>query len=177
MKQVGWVTNEKPLAWDQVSTDAPPPLDPGIYKARIVSAKPAPTKTQNKPALALELEIFEDGSGTALDKPRKSRDTLVFTQAAQWRIKQVCEATGVDFPVDFELESATEYASGLLKVDGFYLKMKQETFESNGELRTKHSVDRYLKPTEVADSASKSNGASETAAPTRRRRGNEIATA
>lgn len=176
MKQVGWVTNEKPQKWDEVSTDALQPLDPGVYKARFSSAKPAPTQKQQKPAVALELEIFEDGAGQAIEPLRRTRDTLVLTRAAQWRQKQLCEALGLnpdEVIPDFEPETAAELCNKVLEAtDGFYVRIKHETYEKDGDMRTKHALAAYLKPSEVASTtAASSNGVSTT----RRRRNAETA--
>lgn len=183
MKQVGWVTNEVPQDWNKVSTAAPPPLEPGLYRARFVSAKPAPTKKEQKPAIALELEIFEDGSGKALERKAKARDTMVLTIAAQWRQKQIAGALDIPYIKNFEVDTAEDYCGDLIQGsrDGFYVKMKQRSFEAqDGETVTLHEVDRYLSAKEAQSSKSTSNGASNGAseeAPKRPRRGSADATA
>lgn len=174
----GWTTNEKFGDWDKVTTTVAPP-DPGLYRARFVSAEPQATKKAGLPALKLSLELFEDGDGNALERKRRLGDTLVLTQEAAWRIKLVCQALDISMPEDNSLESAEEFCKELITAskDGVFVRVKHRTYTAkNGEEAVAADVDRYLSDIEVSEegkteSASSSNGA----APARRPRGNQAA--
>lgn len=171
----GWASNEKFGNWDDVQTRPMPP-DPGIYRARIASAEPEPTKT-GKPSITLMVELFEDGEGNELPKPRKVRDTLVLTAAAAWRVKLLCVASDLEPPEDNSFETAEQFCSDLIKAtkNGVFVKVKHETYTSReGEERVAARLDRYLTDEEARETSSedsKSNGAANgAAAPSRRPR-------
>lgn len=173
----GWTNNESFGDWSKVETTSAPPA-PGLYKARVVQAEPAQTKT-GKPSIKLTLELFEDGTGEELPRPRKVFDQLMLIPQAAWKIKLVCDALNATPPENNGYEAAEDFSKELVAAkEGCFVKIKHEDYEDrNGNARTSARVDRYLTESEVSDSATttKSNGVSEPAA--RRPRRNADATA
>lgn len=157
----GWTDNTK-FNYDGVSTDAPTPLEPGLYKARIVSAEPHPTK-EGKPMIKLSVELFEDADGNALKPFRKITDNVVLTQAALFRVKILSEALDIEALGDSSVEAAEEWCREIVKAakEGVFTKVKHEKYEKNGEEKTALRIDRYLNASKVAAeaSASAANGA------------------
>ena len=165
----GWTDNTK-FNYDGVSTDAPTPLEPGLYKARIASAEPHATK-EGKPMIKLSVELFEDADGNALKPTRKITDNVVLTQAALFRVKILSEALDIEPLGDSSVETAEEWCRDIVKAakEGVFTKVKHEQYEKNGEQKTALRIDRYLNASKVAAeaSASSSNGASAARRPRR----------
>jgi hypothetical protein len=182
MKQgtTGWVTKEK-LSYEGVNTDAPKPLDPGLYKARITNAILRPTK-KNDPMIELTCEVFEDGAGNALPFKRKIKDLMVLTQAAAFRILILAKALDIEPLSENDTESTEEWCREIVKAakEGVWVRVKHEQYTNkNGDDATTMRIGRYLNPSEVQEESvtSKSNGTSNGAseeAPTRRPRRGEV---
>jgi hypothetical protein len=180
----GWTQNEK-FNYDGVTTDAPAPLEPGLYKARITEATPQPTK-EGKPMIKLTCEVFENENGDATPK-RKLTDNMVLSQAALFRVKIIADALGIEPLADSSLESAEAFCRDIVDAAkaGVWVKVKTETYTRKGgdaenpaDQRKAARVDRYLSEDKVAEAAStsKANGAG-TATAARRPRPTSTATA
>lgn len=173
----GWTQKEK-INYEGVSTDAPAPLDPGLYRARITNAELQPTK-KKEPMIKLTVEVFEDGEGNALKAKRKVFDNMVLSQAAAFRILILAKALEIDPLSENDTETTEEWCREIVKAakEGVWVRIKHETYTSNdGEERTTMRVARYLNPADVKEenaSNGKANGASEEA-PTRRPRRGEV---
>lgn len=160
----GWTSNNK-FNYDGVSTDAPAPLEPGLYKARIASAEPQATK-EGKPMIKLTAELFEDADGNALKPFRKVVDNMVLTEKALFRVKILAEALDIE-PIDSDAYDVVEaWCRDIVKAakEGVFTKVKHEKYEKNGEEKTALRIDRYLNASKVAAeaSSSSSNGAGST---------------
>jgi hypothetical protein len=174
MKANGWTNNDK-FDYTGVTTEAPPPPEEGLYKAKITLAAPQPTK-EGKPMLKLTVELFENGSGEALTPRRKITDNLVLSQAALFRVKIVSEALDIEPLADSSLESAEQFCRDIVTASksGVWVKVKHEPYtDKTGNERVAARIDRYMSDAKVAEEskASTSNGAAAGGAPMRRPRG------
>lgn len=134
----GWTSNEA-VNWDDVSTEAPPPIADGLYRAVFVKAEPRPTR-EGKPAINLELSVLGLFGGADLASPRKMFDNVMCSAAAAFRIKQLSAATNVAPPSSFGLDPITEYCNGLVEAPPFIFRSKQSEYKG----KTNAKVDRYL---------------------------------
>ncbi len=170
MRATGWTTNET-IDWAQAAK-GPAPLPEGLYKARIASAKPQGTKSENKPMAVLELEFYQDAEGNEIKK-RKIKDFVLITQEAAFRVLQICSALEVSPPASNGTEEVEEFCRELVSAakDGVYVRVKHETStdKRTGEDRTDMRVARYLNPSQVSGSES-----TDDAPPPRRSRGNGV---
>lgn len=173
----GWTDNTK-FNYDGVSTDAPAPLEPGLYKARIASAEPHATK-EGKPMIKLSVELFEDANGEALKPFRKVTDNVVLTQAALFRVKILSEALDIEPLGGSSVEEAEDWCREIVKAakEGVFTKVKHEKYEKNGEEKTALRIDRYLNASKVAAEASAASNGASGATARRPRKGAEIAQA
>jgi uncharacterized protein DUF669 len=145
MPTEGWTANEK-FDWDNVSTDAPPPLEDGVYQAVIVKASAEKTK-DGKPAVRLELQVnraFGDAEGSI---KRKMFDNLTVTLEGAFRIKNLCESFDpkVTPPPSQQLDDVKDFCSRLLEAPAIWLRSRRTTW--NGKVNAK--VDRYLTEAEA----------------------------
>lgn len=174
MKQTGWTTNEK-ISYEGVTTDAPPPLEPGLYRARITEAKPQPTK-EKKPMIKLTVEVFENDKGEALALKRKLTDNMVLTQAAAFRILILSKALGISPLEENSPDAAAAFCKEIVTAakGGVWVRVKADEYTSNGETKPTSRVDRYLSDEEVKEAAAKAAGGDDApanGAPVRRPRG------
>jgi len=172
--QQGWTQNDSFDNWDDVSSEAPKPLDPGIYNATIVKAEAAQTG-KGKPAVKLEVSATGVFQGDELPTPRKLYDTKPITFEAQGLVKNLCQAAGVEPPKGNGYEVVSAFADELVGLS-VIVKVKLESYVKDGEKRTVARIDRYF----TGDQAERAKNpeavaapAGEAAAPTggRRRRG------
>lgn len=140
---VGW--SEESIDWDGVSTEPPPPLERGVYRATITSAEPHTSK-EGGASFALELSVNtkygepEGGMGN-----RKMYDYLSF--AAAGRIKQVCAGTDTVPPRNRTEEVGEEFCAELLgKEVWLRSRLEPKTDRANKVIPNEfvHKVDRYL---------------------------------
>lgn len=143
----GW-TSQESVNWDDVSTEAPPPLPVGIYKALITKAEPSPTKEQ-KPAVKLELSVDEAYGGAGVDPKRKMFDNVTLTKEAAFRVKQLAAAAGVAPPASFGFADVEAFCAALCDAGPVWLRSKQSTYEG----KTNHKVDRYLTEAQAGEAA------------------------
>ena len=187
----GWNSSNK-FDYSNVTTDAPKPLDPGLYRARIVEAVPQPTK-EGKPMIKLTSEVFQNENGDEIPK-RKLIDNMVLSQAALFRVKIVAEALDIEPLGGDSLEETEEFCKNIVTAcrdqGGVWLKVvhRKETKkdgnpEDPNDQIVRARIDRYLSedavkstPAKKEASASKSNGAASEAAPAAERRPRPAAT-
>jgi hypothetical protein len=141
--QQGWTTDEAFENWDEVSTEAPPPLEPNLYVARIIKTEPKPTATK-KPGVSIELSVISVHGGDVLKVPRKMFDFAVVDLAGAFRVKQLSQAAGVDPPKANNFAAVSAWASELLGHD-VIVRTKIEKYRPKGssEERENAKVDRY----------------------------------
>ena len=154
MTNSGW-TSEESFDWDNVSTEPPPPLEVGIYKAIIVKAEPSPTK-EGKPALRLELQVTEIFGGGPLEPPRKMFDNVTFVKEAAFRIKQLAASAGVVPPATSKFADVEVFAAALCDAPCVYLRSKRDTYQG----KTNAKVDRYLTEAQAGEAANGGSGTS-----------------
>jgi hypothetical protein len=177
MSNQGWTQNDSFDNWDEVSTEAPKPLDPALYHGEIVSAEAAQTGT-GKPAVKLEVSAKGLFQGDDLPSERKLFDTVVITREAAFKVKQLAQATGVEPPKSNAFEAVSELADSLVGQPVVF-KTKIESYKKDGENRTTHRIERYLTTDQaerVKAGANADTNAGDEAAPQQRtRRGRKAA--
>ncbi len=158
MANAGW-TSQETVNWDDVSTEAPPPLANGIYKGLFVKAEPSPTK-ENKPAIKIELMIDGAYGGDVISPSRKMFDNVTLIKEAAFRVKQLAAAAGVAPPASFGYADVEAFCVALCDAGPVWLRSKQTTWEG----KTNAKVDRYLTEAQAGEAANASGGAAPTAA-------------
>lgn len=165
----GWTNNDQ-INWDDVSEDAPAPLEPGVYGFQIAQAEPERTK-KGDPGVKLVLTITHAYGGSDGDMKRKCYDKLTLTKDALFRTKQLTKALGVEPPKTNSPDDVAAFCEVLAESPAGFVRLKQETYQG----RTNARVDRYL-TAEAAAEAAAGGGAQATAPegseakPARRRR-------
>jgi hypothetical protein len=152
MRNVGWTSGET-IDWAE-ATKGPKPLDEGVYRARVTSAKPTKSST-DKPMIALELELYEDTEGETLKKRVQVRDYLVLTQAAAFRSANLCSALGIETFKSTHFDVIEEFCKDLVRAaaDGVLARIKHEAYKGrDGNERTGMRVAKYLKESDLASS-------------------------
>jgi hypothetical protein len=157
----GW-TSEESFDWDAVSTEPPPPLEVGIYKAIVVKAEPSPTK-DNKPSLKIELSVIETFGAGPLESPRKMFDNVTFVKEAAFRVKQLATAAGVTPPPTSKFADVEAFAQALVESNCVYLRSKRDTYQG----KTNAKVDRYLSEAQAGEAANGSAATPSADAPAR----------
>lgn len=143
-EKTGWTATDS-INWDNVSTDAPPPLADGIYRATIEQAEPEPTK-EGKPGVKLQLLVTHAYGGNKGDLSRKVFDKLVFDPAILFKVKGCAEGAGCALPPTMGLDDVAAFCGSLVDSDGVWIQTKQNEFKGKVNAR----VDRYLVSEEVA---------------------------
>jgi hypothetical protein len=143
-----WTEDQSFGNWDEVSTEGPAPLEPGVYSGEIVRAEPKLSKA-GKPMIELELYVTR-----RLDQPadikRRAFDRISLVESVKFRIKQLCNSTGVRPPASTSRTVIDEFCQ-CLQGQAFFAKFHQKEYLE----KLNHSVERYLSP----DEARKTNGA------------------
>lgn len=162
----GWAGGEK-VDWDKVDSGSPTPLERGIYNA-VVTKVEAQTTKNNKPSLAVELEV--DGKYKSDEEvKRKLFDTFTMTSEGLFKAKQFCEATDIDPPESTTFGDVEEFAGEMLNAE-VYVLVGTRTFE--GKLRNR--IEFYISDSTVEEVYARESGDSPRAAAGvkgRRRRG------
>jgi hypothetical protein len=165
----GW-TKEETFDWDNTSTEPPPPLEDGTYRARVVAAMPELTQ-KGDPCIKIELQVYEaltkDGA-SELNPPRKMFDTLVLSKGAAFRVKQICRSAKVDPPASSRRDVVEEFCGRLVESESVALRSRRESYKGKMNAR----CDRYLGDDQIQASidgtlgtdAGSGEGAGETAA-------------
>lgn len=138
MTNIGW-TDQTVVNWDDVSTEPPPPLAVGIYRAVVAKAAPGQTKKGDKNQISLELAVDGEFGGDEFPA-RKMFDNLLLTPEAAFKIKQIAASAGVSPPANFGVDAVTEFCNALVDSNGVILRSRLSTY--NG--KENHGVDRYL---------------------------------
>lgn len=158
---VGWTTAEA-VNWDEVSTEAPPPIADGLWKGVFAKAEPRPTK-DGKPAINLELSVINAFGGADLPSPRKLFDNVMCSAAAAFRVKQLAAAAGVNPPKSFGLDDITEFCNALVEAPPVCFRSKQSEYKG----KTNAKVDRYFTEAQATEEQAKGEQPSADAAPAR----------
>lgn len=178
----------KKFDWTAVSTGAPPPLEPGLYKAKFVKNE-VQTSSKGNRMLNCRLDIFESETGEKLK--RVTFDRFVFVSKALRMVRDACEALNIEPPginVDGEgevvqdetLEEAIKYLDKALvretKSGGVWVRLDIDPYTDprSGEQKQKNIVKAYLGEGKLqeakSDSTANGHGGAAEAAPTVRRR-------
>jgi hypothetical protein len=168
----GW-TEEADINWDDVSTEAPKPIDADLYNANIVAAEFRKSNAGN-PCVNLELAVTGVFQGDELSTPKKHYHTLVFTADCAFRVKQAAVAAGVEPPKRASEEVLKEFGDSLVGA-AVIVKTKHEKHRTDKN-RTLSVVDRFLTQAQAeriksGGSADDDSPATAAAAPKRSRRG------
>jgi hypothetical protein len=115
MTQQVWNENAADFdgSYDDIPTAFTPP-EPSIYRLKVVSAEPSPTK-EGKPQIQLSLEIEhnmvndEAASGTV-----RFQRVLITRGKAGFRMKQLCESADVSDPEDASLQTIKDFCESLV---------------------------------------------------------------
>lgn len=178
MKANGWSTNEK-FDYSGVTTEAPPPPEEGLYKAKISLAAPQPTK-EGKPMIKLTVKLFEDSKGQELERKATVSDFVVLSQDTRFRIKALAEALDIEPLENSSLECTEEFCRDIVTAakSGVFVKIKHKAYtDREGNEKVAACIACYMSEAKVAEESSskESNGAS--SAPLRRPRGGKTETA
>ena len=138
-----WAENEA-INWDDIDAEAPKPLDPGTYCARVVEAEASNGQNGNK--LKLVFRVTHAAGGTEGDLDRKLYDNLTLSKKAAFKIKQFCEATGCTPPSNASLEALEQFAQQLLE-DNPLVTVSTGLRTYNG--KTNPQILQYLKEGET----------------------------
>lgn len=165
--QTGW-TGESTIDWSGISTEAPPPLEPGVYQAEVVKAEVRTTKGGD-PSINLRYRVFgRFGSDEKLKRP--IFDTLVFTIDGAFKAKQLAEVLGIQLPSTINNATLEDLCHELNGASP-WMRTKLDTYEG----KTNARIDVYLTEEQCAEAAealkAHTNGAGESAGGNRRRRG------
>jgi hypothetical protein len=164
MSNVGW-TSADAVDWNEVSTEPPPPLNPALYKGLIVKAEPSPTK-ENKPAIAIELQIDKEYGGPDVSPVRKMFDNLTLTKEAAFKVKQLAAAANVAPPANFGIDAVRAFCDSLVDAGPVILRSKLSEWQG----KKNHKVDRYLSEEQAKLASAGGEQPSGTAEPQRRKR-------
>lgn len=134
---VGW-TSAEAVNWDEISTEAPPPLADGTYRGVFVKAEPRPTK-KGEPAISIELSVTSIYGGADLESPRKLFDNVMLTKATAFRCKQLAAAADIAPPKDLGIEGVTLFCERLVDAQPVIFTTKQSTWEG----KTNAKVSKY----------------------------------
>lgn len=101
--------------WKGISSDAPAPLEDGVYEANCIKAEPQPTKKDGKPSIKCTFKVI-GAWGSDTDLNRTVFDNFTFEQEGAFKVKNFCESANVDLPgstfID-ELERLSEDMVGV----------------------------------------------------------------
>lgn len=162
----GWASADA-VNWDDVSTEAPPPLADDCYVGLIAKAEPRPTK-DGKPAISVELSANKIFGGAELERARKVFDNVNLTKETAFRVKQLAAAAGVEPPKNFGIDAVTAFCDALVESQQVIFRTRQNTYKG----RTNAKIDRYhTEDSAKSEAASGEQGAEGgTAAPVVRRK-------
>jgi hypothetical protein len=165
MANAGWASAEA-VNWDEISTEAPPPLADGCYDGLVAKAEPRPTK-EGKPAISVELSATKLFGGAELDRPRKVFDNLNLTKENAFRVKQLAASAGVEPPANFGIDAVIAFCEALVASERVIFATRQNTYKG----KTNAKPSRY----HTEESAKKENengeqGGEATEAPVVRRK-------
>jgi hypothetical protein len=175
MKSQGWATKEK-LDYSAIS-NGPAPLEPGVYKAKILEANAQATK-KNDPMLVLSVQILEDKDGNKVSSRFPVRDNFTFGKGL-FRVAQLCSALDVSPPEDTGFETIEEFGRAVLDAGkgGVWVRVTTEPYTSkSGEEKLGNRIGRYLTDTQASQTtddsaeAASSNGSNGTTTETPVRR-------
>lgn len=174
----GW--SGESLDIEGVSTEPPPPLPRGIYKAEIVEAEPH-TSQKGGASISVTLAVhtrYGEPDGALEGKQSNMYDFLGFEGFGLRKLKQVCVQTEVQAPKEITEESAAAFCAEILGKHVWLRSKLEANQDRQGNLTGdfSHKVDRYLKDDQCAAAAeSMAGNVTETAAaddaPVQRRAG------
>lgn len=149
MANNGW-TSEEAVNWNDVSTEPPPPLEDGIYRAIVVKAEPKPLGKENKPGIALQLQVEEQFGGGAVEPKRKLFDNVMMSAAAAFKVKQLATAAGIEPPASFKFADVEAFCIALVDSSALLVRTKREEYpKGSGKVNAK--ADRYLTEQQLSD--------------------------
>lgn len=145
----GWSHSGK-IDWDKVSTDAPKPLEPGVYLLEVAKAEPKET-SQGHPSVAMAYQATKTWGGDSVK--RKVFDNFVLTQDGAFKIKQFAEAVDADPPESVEYGTVSDWAEEVVGTE-VWAYLVQQTYQG----KTNNRVDRYLHTDDVEEFLEELNG-------------------
>lgn len=143
----GW-TDGDDLKWDDVSTEAPAPLEDGIYKIEITKTEPATAKSGSKMVNFEARVTAKYGGGEASRTLRYNN--LVFHKDALWKAKQMATACGVPLPASTRFEDLETFGDSLLDSAGCFARVGRD-IGKNG--RVFNTLEAFLTEEEAAKAA------------------------
>lgn len=146
----GWVGHTEAIDWDNAGNNA---LPEGVYLLKGVGTK-AKLTSNGKPSCEAQFEVASTFDGEKVGN-RKVFDTLTISQAAAFKVKNLCSATGGDLcpPRSGAFQDVEEFANSVLDStrDGVYAFLKQDTYEG----KVKNKIKEYLTIEEAEKKAMK----------------------
>jgi hypothetical protein len=160
MANAGW-TSADSVNWDEVSTEAPPPLADNLYEGLIAKAEPRPTK-DNKPAISIELSASKVFGGEELERARKVFDNLTLTKEAAFRVKQLAAAANVEPPKNFGIDAVTAFCDALVESEKVIFRTRLNTYKGKTNAKVvQYHTEESAKKDAAGGEQSGSEGASE----------------
>ena len=152
----GW-TDEGELDLSGVGKGPPPPPEEGVYEAIIDEAMAAGTKPdangKSKPAFSLTLTLDRAFNNAEGSMKRKIFDKIVLTQAAAFRLVQLCDAVEVPKLTKTAMSAVEEFCGDLVG-KRVWIRLKHETNASYNSGKPTAKVGAYLTAAEAAIVAS-----------------------
>ncbi len=166
----GWALDDD-LDIDNVSTKAPPPLDDGIYRFKVVSAEGELSQKGNpKASIALEV-ISRFGSDEPIDSNGKRSkkvydNSVTFTKDAAWKMKQLAIAAGIEPARRNNPEAVEAYCEALVGQE-----VIAEVVQNQSGARIFANVKSYYTEAEAQQVLAGETPGEESAEPARPKRG------
>lgn len=169
MSVSGWSRPAKPISYDGVSIDGPPPLEDGVHFGECVDAEAVESKNGNsgvKGKVILSRSIDGDTEPYG-EKGRVVYFNVAFTDKTVGMVLRAAKAFDVDPPKDDSYDEVRAFAESMVGKP-IYMKTKQEEYK--GKLNSK--FDRFITAEEAEKMQEEAGaGAKSEAVPARRKAG------
>lgn len=143
MAYKGW-SGGKSINWDAVDTEAPKPLDVGVYKVKVMKAEPK-ENSKGDPAASLQFKVFER-HGDDEELNRKTFDNLTFTDDGAFKAKMLGEALDIDMPETSGFEDVSDFCERL-EGEEVWAYLVHNTYQG----KTNNKISRYIHEDQLED--------------------------
>jgi hypothetical protein len=140
-------TGSEAINWDEVSEDAPKPLENGFYFVTFAETKFQLTGKDKKPSSNSQLTVTKAWGGADDSLNRKVYDSLIFTKATAFRVLNVARVLGIPKPTEFTRETIEEFMAAMQASNGAWVRLKQETYKD----KTNSRVERFYTEEQVRE--------------------------
>lgn len=133
----------KEVDWSQVRTDAPVPLEPGIYLATVTQAE-IDKSQKGDPMIKVQLEVEEMFDGDADVEGRALYDNMTLKDKALFKIKQFHEASNIELPPTTRFEDVEVFAEDMVGIK-VYCEVSVRTWDG----KPRNQLDFYIHPDNI----------------------------